>query len=128
MFAFIITLLITTAIMWVFFKFMYPKPPKHLYPQEGDVVSPRFCDECGHPLAQYRGVIEPMPEQQSSHDHADTVNASKFCQQREIALRKGNDKEVAELDALIDQWQTQWFFCNYEHQVQFHQRHQKALK
>lgn len=130
MFAFITTLLITTAIMWVFFKFMYPKPPKHLFPQEGDVISPRLCDECGYPLAQYRGVIEPISEQPPTHQpphqpKADTANAKKLRQQRELAIKKGNSKEIAELDELIAQWECQWFFCNYEHQAQFHQRHQK---
>ncbi|OOS19873.1 hypothetical protein [Moraxella lincolnii] len=125
MFAFITILFITSIIMWGFFKFMYPKPPKYSYPQEGDVISPRLCDECGYPLAQYRGVIEPIIEQPSAQKlTADTANAKNLRQQRQMAVKKGKDKDVIELDALISQWEQQWFFCNYEHQAQFHQRHQ----
>lgn len=77
------------------------------------------------PLAQYRGVIEPIIEQPSAQKlTADTANAKNLRQQRQMAVKKGKDKDVIELDALISQWEQQWFFCNYEHQAQFHQRHQ----
>lgn len=61
MIAFIMTMIVIWAVMWMFFKFMYPKPPKHYYPKEGDVITPRTCDYCGHDLAEYRGVLEPKP-------------------------------------------------------------------
>lgn len=123
MFAFITTLLITAAMMWVFFKFMYPKPPNHRYPQPNDIITPRLCDACGYPLAEYRGVIEPV-----SHlpDGMTTANAKQLRQQRDIAIKKGKHEQVAELDALIAQWEGQWFFCNYEHQAQFHQQQKQA--
>lgn len=79
MFAFITTLIIVWIVMWGFYKFMYPKPPNHYYPKEGDVLTPRVCDFCGHSLEEYRGVLEAKP----------------------------NDEG-------------QWFFCNYEHQADFH--------
>ena len=41
---------------------MYPKPPDHYFPKEGDIVTPRSCDFCGHDLAQYRGVLEKKSE------------------------------------------------------------------
>lgn len=79
MFAFISTLIIIWVVMWGFYKFMYPKPPAHYYPKEGDVITPRACDFCGHSLEEYRGVLEPKPNGEG-----------------------------------------QWFFCNYEHQADFH--------
>ncbi len=79
LFALITTLIIIWIVMWLFYKFMYPKPPTHYYPQEGDVLTPRQCDFCGHDLEEYRGVLESKPQ---------------------------GDGE--------------WFFCNYEHQADFH--------
>lgn len=37
---------------------MYPRAPKSMMPQEGDVTEPRNCNFCGHSLAEYRGVLE----------------------------------------------------------------------
>ncbi|MDO5768799.1 MAG: hypothetical protein Q4P13_04785 [Psychrobacter sp.] len=87
MFAFIATLIVIWFVMWLFYKFMYPKPPARFMPQEGDVVTPRTCDFCGHELAEYRGVLEPKP---NAHDHEEPNQKS------------------------------EWFFCNYEHQADFH--------
>ncbi|MDO4895176.1 hypothetical protein [Moraxella sp.] len=58
MFAFIINVLIILVVMKVFFKFMYPKPPKAFFPQEGDDTTLRTCHHCGHQLATYRGILE----------------------------------------------------------------------
>ncbi|MFB6348123.1 hypothetical protein ACFBZI_01470 [Moraxella sp. ZJ142] len=57
MFAFILNALIICVVMWVLLKFMYPKPPKAFFPQEGDDTSLRQCHYCGHQLATYRGIL-----------------------------------------------------------------------
>ena len=36
MFAFILNIIIISVVMWLFLKFMYPKPPKAFFPKEGD--------------------------------------------------------------------------------------------
>ncbi len=79
--------------MWLFYKVMYPRAPKSMMPQKGDVIEPRNCDFCGHSLAEYRGVLETkavVPE--STIIDTDTNN------------RANNTL----------------FFCNYEHQADFH--------
>lgn len=54
----IFIMLIIVACMWVFGRFMYPRPPKgYLQPKAGDNVTPRTCDYCGHSLAEYRGIV-----------------------------------------------------------------------
>lgn len=58
MFAFIINVIIILLVMKLFFKFMYPKPPKAFFAQEGDDVSVRNCHHCGHSLATYRGILQ----------------------------------------------------------------------
>lgn len=58
MFAFVLNIIIISLVMWAFFRFMYPKPPKAFFPKEGDDTTIRTCDECGHSLATYRGVLE----------------------------------------------------------------------
>lgn len=77
--AVILVMLIIWAVMWGFYKFMYPKPPERMTPKAGDVVTPRNCNYCNHSLAEYRGVLEPT------------------------------DNSDAPL-----------FFCNYEHQADYH--------
>ncbi|WP_049236651.1 hypothetical protein U0021_06730 [Moraxella canis] len=57
MFAFILNIVIIGVVMWLFFKFMYPKPPKAFFPKEGDDTSLRHCHHCGHELATYRGIL-----------------------------------------------------------------------
>lgn len=57
MFAFILNVIIILVVMKVFFKFMYPKPPAHFFPKEGDDTSVRACSHCGHTLATYRGIL-----------------------------------------------------------------------
>lgn len=58
MFAFILNVIIILIVMKIFFKFMYPKPPKSFLPQEGDDTSIRTCSYCGHELATYRGILQ----------------------------------------------------------------------
>lgn len=58
MFAFIVNVIIILIVMKIFFKFMYPKPPKTFFAQEGDDTSLRTCNHCGHSLATYRGILE----------------------------------------------------------------------
>ncbi|UNU73734.1 hypothetical protein LU293_02150 [Moraxella nasovis] len=57
MFAVLINVIIILLIMKIFFKFMYPKPPRDFFPKEGDDTSLRHCDYCGHSLATYRGIV-----------------------------------------------------------------------
>lgn len=57
MFAFILNILIIAVVMWLFFKFMYPKPPKAFYPKPEDDTTMRRCHHCGHKLATYRGLL-----------------------------------------------------------------------
>ncbi|WP_066803821.1 hypothetical protein [Moraxella oblonga] len=57
MFAFVLNVIIILVVMKLFFKFMYPKPPKHFFPQEGDDTTLRTCSHCGHTLATYRGIL-----------------------------------------------------------------------
>lgn len=64
MFAFILNIVIIAIVMKIFFRFMYPKPPKHFFPQAGDDVTLRHCDYCGHELATYRGILEECSEQE----------------------------------------------------------------
>lgn len=57
MFAFILNIVIIAVVMWFFFKFMYPKPPKAFFPKDGDDTSIRTCHYCGQKLATYRGHL-----------------------------------------------------------------------
>lgn len=70
MFAFLINLIIIAIVMKIFFKLMYPKPPKHLSPTADDDTSIRQCDYCGHELATYRGIL---------HKRADDERELFFC-------------------------------------------------
>ena len=100
MLAVIIVILIIWAVMWGFYKFMYPRAPKSMMPKKGDVTTPRQCDFCGNSLAEYRGVLETKPvslEESSAADLA--VNSD-----------SGNDMDSNK----------ELFFCNYEHQADFH--------
>lgn len=89
MFAAIIVILIIWACMWGFYKFMYPRAPKSMMPQEGDVTTPRQCSFCGNSLAEYRGVLEKPAAIET-----------------EGSVNEADKKEL--------------FFCNYEHQADFH--------
>ncbi|WP_227686677.1 MULTISPECIES: hypothetical protein [Psychrobacter] len=92
MFAVIIVILIIWASMWAFYKFMYPRAPKSMMPKAGDVTTPRQCDFCGNRLAEYRGVLETLQTTPSLADNSDSV------------IKTNQDL----------------FFCNYEHQADFH--------
>jgi uncharacterized protein len=87
--AVIIVILIIWAVMWGFYKFMYPRAPKSMMPKKGDVTTPRQCDFCGNSLAEYRGVLESTP-----------------------TLESNSSNNIAAPKKL--------FFCNYEHQADFH--------
>lgn len=93
MFAVIIVILIIWASMWAFYKFMYPRAPRSMMPQEGDITTPRQCNFCGHSLAEYRGVLETKPSLGTTSDG-------------DIAADIKGSQEL--------------FFCNYEHQADFH--------
>ena len=95
MFAVITILIIVWIVMWGFYKVMYPRPPKSMMPQKGDVTTPRSCDFCGHSLAEYRGVLETRPT--TLGNDIDTANSN-------TTTKANNDL----------------FFCNYEHQADFH--------
>ena len=92
MFAVIIVILIIWASMWAFYKFMYPRAPKSMMPKAGDVTTPRQCNFCGNSLAEYRGVLETLQP---------TPN-----------LTNSSDSRIKTNQDL--------FFCNYEHQADFH--------
>lgn len=98
MFAVITILIIVWIVMWGFYKVMYPRPPKSMMPQKGDVTTPRQCNFCGHSLAEYRGVIEPQSAPLSSASDNDSTGSSY------------NEGDL--------------FFCNYEHQAAFHAANQ----
>lgn len=101
MFAAIMMIVIIWIVMWGFYKFMYPRAPKSMMPQKGDITTPRNCDFCGNSLAEYRGVLEThavIPV--SDTDTSATINAEQQL-----------DKVAAS---------NQLFFCNYEHQADYH--------
>jgi len=95
-FAVITTIIIIWICMWLFYKVMYPRPPKSMMPQAGDITTPRTCNFCGHSLAEYRGVLETQPNTEATLA-ADDMTA-------DTATKKNQPL----------------FFCNYEHQADFH--------
>ena len=96
----IIVILIIWAVMWGFYKFMYPRAPKSMMPKKGDVTTPRQCNFCGNSLAEYRGVLETKLVSLEENSAADlAVNSD-----------SGNDVDSNK----------ELFFCNYEHQADFH--------
>ena len=101
MFAVIIILIIVWIAMWGFYKVMYPRPPKSMMPQKGDVTTPRPCDFCGNSLAEYRGVLETRPTMLDSD--IDPANSNTTINSN-TTTKATNDL----------------FFCNYEHQADFH--------
>ncbi|WP_298908795.1 hypothetical protein [uncultured Psychrobacter sp.] len=96
MLAVIIVILIIWAVMWGFYKFMYPRAPKSMMPKKGDVTTPRQCSFCGNSLAEYRGVLETKPV---------------FMEENSTVANQ-SDNSIADNKVL--------FFCNYEHQADFH--------
>ena len=87
----IVLIILIWASMWGFYKFMYPRAPKSMMPKEGDVTTPRQCNFCGHSLAEYRGVLETSSSLTAADESGDSIIANK-----------------------------ELFFCNYEHQADFH--------
>lgn len=63
-----------------------------MMPQKGDITTPRNCDFCGHSLAEYRGVLEA----------------------------KAIDSEAIVSSTIDVEKEKTLFFCNYEHQADFH--------
>ncbi|SJM67405.1 hypothetical protein [Psychrobacter piechaudii] len=147
MFAFVFTLIVIWLAMWAFFKFMYPKPPKEFMPKKGDVTTPRDCDSCGYPLAEYRGVTEAIPQAQLTEaDQAQVAELTtevEAIRQQILAYEASvNDKahqkgltrqQKKQASTQYEQLQKQlfeknqqlkkmssWFFCNYDHQADFH--------
>ena len=103
--AVIIIILIIWASMWGFYKFMYPRAPKSMMPKKGDVTTLRQCNFCGNSLAEYRGVLE-------SSVSAETIAANTHIDDNtdaDVASENINKSASGEL-----------FFCNYEHQADFH--------
>ena len=96
MLAVIIVILIIWAVMWGFYKFMYARAPKSMMPKKGDVTTPRPCNFCGNSLAEYRGVLETKPV---------------FMEENSTVANQ-SDNSIADNKVL--------FFCNYEHQADFH--------
>ena len=94
MFAVITTIIIIWVCMWIFYKVMYPRAPKSMMPQKGDATTVRHCNFCGHSLAEYRGVLE--------------TNTTAALTADGVA----NDDTIEKNNEL--------FFCNYEHQADFH--------
>ncbi len=80
---------------------MYPRAPKSMMPKKGDVITPRQCDFCGNSLAEYRGVLE-------SNINAKTIDVSADADAN-MASKIMDEPISGEL-----------FFCNYEHQADFH--------
>lgn len=92
----IIVILIIWAVMWGFYKFMYPRAPKSMMPKKGDVTTPRPCNFCGNSLAEYRGVLETKPISAEENSTASDESSNDVTANKEL------------------------FFCNYEHQADFH--------
>ncbi|WP_019672253.1 hypothetical protein [Psychrobacter lutiphocae] len=163
-------LLIMSVLMWGFFRFMYPKPPKAFMPKAGDVITPRECSLCGYPLAEYRGVLEAKPESaldesqqaeiaqlnaeiaqlqqavaesekvlypnandKANASHNGKVNACVNANAAQADLKTMSRKQKKQLKQAYEQQKQQlfdkqqalkqlttWFFCNYEHQAEFH--------
>ena len=96
MFAAIMMIIIIWIVMWGFYKFMYPRAPKSMMPKDGDVTTPRQCNFCGNSLAEYRGVLETKPSLVVNSDSTSNLSDSNLDANKEL------------------------FFCNYEHQADFH--------
>lgn len=118
MFAVMSTLIIIWLVMWGFYKFMYPKPPKHYYPQAGDVLTLRRCDYCGHELAQYRGIVDSKKADTPARaDH--TIVAVSDAETEQIGTASRLD---ARSEHVSEHVAGEWFFCNQEHQQAFYQQ------
>ncbi|WP_296403887.1 hypothetical protein [Psychrobacter sp.] len=128
---------------------MYPKPPQQFMPKQGDVITPRDCDFCGYPLAEYRGVMETKPvdsllesEQQqiteltsevaaikqqiSTHESAVKNSAHQKSLSRQQKKQANANYEALQKQLFVKNQElkkmTSWFFCNYDHQADFHNK------
>lgn len=88
---------------------MYPRAPRSMMPQEGDVTEPRNCNFCGNSLAEYRGVVETAPTELNPDSTITSDTASIITSDTETTTKTSSTKANGEL-----------FFCNYEHQADFH--------
>lgn len=75
MFSVFFVMLIIIACTWISIKWMYPRPPQGYYmPKVGDSLTLKNCHECGHSLAEWRGIVDGehffcnQEHQQSFHD------------------------------------------------------------
>jgi uncharacterized protein len=115
-FAAIMMIVIIWIVMWGFYKFMYPRAPKSMMPQKGDVTTPRNCDFCGNSLAEYRGVLETNTVILASDtDTNATVNATNAIDDVDTSATINAEQQLDKVAA-----SNQLFFCNYEHQADYH--------
>ncbi|WP_350587895.1 hypothetical protein [Psychrobacter sp. 78a-MNA-CIBAN-0178] len=111
MFAAIMMIIIIWIVMWGFYKFMYPRAPRSMMPKDGDVTTPRHCDFCGNSLAEYRGVLETKPNLVASSDSASHLSDSNSSDSN------SSDSNSSDSNPQVNK---ELFFCNYEHQADFH--------
>lgn len=102
MIAFFLNVLIIIGAMWLFFRYMYPKPPKAFFAKAGDDVSLRVCDHCGTSLATYRGIFIPKTLPPDTEEAAVGMLVGTLTR---------DEKGV-----IVEQG---YFFCNQEHQAAF---------
>lgn len=111
MFAFLLNVLIIMGVMWLFFRFMYPKPPKAFFAKAGDDISVRHCDYCQGELATYRGIFIPKTLS------ANTAEREVVDHLPTVLMR--DDKHTIIEDG--------YFFCNLEHQIAYCRQHDLAV-
>ncbi len=116
-------------------------------PKKGDIITPRDCDLCGYPLAEYRGVIEAIPQAQLAeaeqtqvtqltaevaaineqilayettvNDKAHQKTLTRQQKKQASAQYEQLQKQLFEKNQQLKKM-TSWFFCNYDHQADFH--------
>ncbi len=110
MIALIINVAMIALAMWVFFRFMYPRPPKAFLPQSGDDIRLRTCDYCGNALATYRGIYEKDGIETDPPLPKDDPKAGKTSIFKTSVANAPVPKEAGER-----------FFCNDEHRQAFYQ-------
>ena len=131
MFAAIMMIIIIWIVMWGFYKFMYPRAPKSMMPKDGDVTTPRQCNFCGNSLAEYRGVLETKPSLVVNGDSTSNLSDSNLSDSNlsdsnlsdsnlsDSNLSDSNLSDSNLSDSNLDA-NKELFFCNYEHQADFH--------
>lgn len=106
MVAVIINVVVIMAIMWAFFRFMYPKPKQSFLPKAGEDSRPRACDHCGQVLASHRGVYEK-----------DGIETTPLAPKDDPNVTLPNTKT----QKIVFKMAGERFFCNYEHRAAFYQ-------